>query len=144
MGVESPVAPETAIETARFYELLLQEALVTIEHEFQEQGGSAWMISGPIGLGDTVQANMAGLQNAMAELRKERVPVVDQTRWHNSKYEHVNVEHSHPLKLEKFYKPLIGSGKIKGLYMMPDWESSTGAQIEHEEAQRLGLPIRYL
>jgi len=131
-------------ETAKFYRELLAEALIHIEEEFRAEGGSAYMVSGPIGSGATLQPNIDRIKNTIARLRQNGIPVLDQTRWHNSNFTDMNLVHSNELKLEEFYKPLIRSGRIKGLYMLPGWEQSSGATVEHAEATRLNLPIKYL
>ncbi len=46
--------------------------------------------------------------------------------------------------LTDFYLPLFESGFIKKLYFLPDWQSSTGARWEYEQAQRLGLEVEFL
>ncbi len=41
--------------------------------------------------------------------------------------------------LEGFYLPIFESGKIKTLYFLPTWKTSSGAQWEHDQALRLGM-----
>ena len=139
----SPLPQERPInKTEALYKGLLAEALEYITETFKEQGGRAWMVSGPIGSGSVAQENIARIRTKVAELTALNEPVLDQTRWHNSNYSGIGIEHSNQLKLDTFYKPLIASGKIKGLYMLPGWETSVGAQVEHTEAIRCGLEIK--
>lgn len=46
--------------------------------------------------------------------------------------------------LTDFYLPLFKSGKIEGVYFLPDWQSSRGSVWEHEHALKFGIPITYL
>lgn len=43
-----------------------------------------------------------------------------------------------------FSKQVVASGYITDIYMTPNFESSTGARLEHETAQACGLRIHYL
>ena len=46
--------------------------------------------------------------------------------------------------LDDFYSPIFNSGLIKEFYFMPNWQSSKGANWEHNEANRLGIKVSYL
>lgn len=52
-------------------------------------------------------------------------------------------DYDHSLLID-FYLPLFESGLVHVLHFLPDWQSSTGASWEHEQAKRLGLKIVYL
>ena len=52
-------------------------------------------------------------------------------------------DYDHAL-LEEFFLPVFESGLVHTFYMLPDWESSTGASWEHVQAQRLSIDIVYL
>lgn len=46
--------------------------------------------------------------------------------------------------LNDFYLPIFESGLVHTLYFLPDWESSTGARWEHQQANRLKINVEYL
>lgn len=46
-------------------------------------------------------------------------------------------------KFDNFYIPLLKSGKIKKLYMMPWWEKAPGCVTEHDIAKQEGIEISY-
>jgi len=46
--------------------------------------------------------------------------------------------------LEEFYRPIFESKMINIFAFLPDWQSSTGAKWEHEQAEKLGIEILYL
>jgi hypothetical protein len=56
---------------------------------------------------------------------------------------HVIVEQNIKEKFEKFYIPLLRSGKIKKMCMMRWWENSPGCVREHEVAQEQWIEISY-
>lgn len=44
--------------------------------------------------------------------------------------------------MEHYYNPIMATGLIKTMFMMPRWRESNGATWEHEYATKLGLQIR--
>ncbi len=48
------------------------------------------------------------------------------------------------LLLHGFYAPVFESGLVKKLHFIQGWESSFGANWEHQQAKRLGIEISYL
>ena len=46
--------------------------------------------------------------------------------------------------LDDFYLPLMQKEKIKTFYFIPNWQTSKGAQWEHDLIQKMGKEIKYL
>ena len=46
--------------------------------------------------------------------------------------------------MEHYHRPIMATGLLKTVYMMPKWEESNGAKDEHEFAIELGLEIKEL
>lgn len=44
--------------------------------------------------------------------------------------------------MEYYHKPIMATGLIKTVFMMPKWETSHGATWEHAFAESLGLEVR--
>lgn len=44
--------------------------------------------------------------------------------------------------MEHYHHPIMATGLLKTVYMMPKWEESNGAKDEHEFAMKLGLAIK--
>lgn len=55
-----------------------------------------------------------------------------------------------PLKLpweevmEHYHVPIMETGLLSVMFMMPLWESSNGANVEHDFALQTGMTIKYL
>jgi hypothetical protein len=44
--------------------------------------------------------------------------------------------------MDHYHRPIMATGLLKTVYMMPLWEQSNGAKDEHEFALELGLEIK--
>lgn len=43
-----------------------------------------------------------------------------------------------------FWRDVLGSGHVTDIFMTPRWETSRGAQDEHETAKKYGITIYYI
>ncbi len=104
-------------------------------------------ICGPMSTGGkgSLAANMAFFKKTVRVAIEQGAHVFDQTPFEES-IVRLAVEHDARREyckdiLHIFYKRLFQSGRMEGLLFLPDWQSSVGAQWEHEEAQRIGLRV---
>lgn len=122
-----------------FYGQMASKALEELRGSFPD---GAWMVSGPIGDGEQIAANIALLSGNIDRQSQNGLKIWSQIPYHASNQpEDPNNPH---LKMECFYKVLLESGCIKGLIMTGNWRASYGANYEHDCALRLGLEIVYL
>ncbi len=109
-------------------------------------------VCGPIstgGLGN-VSDNLWHFHRTIQKLKKEKILVFDQMpvepifeAFHKERIEKGETGYTTDI-LGKFYLPLFQSGLIKRFYFIYDWESSLGAQWEHEQAKRFDIQVHYL
>lgn len=104
---------------------------------------------GPISTGGvgSVEENLRRFEVAIEKLLKEKITVFDQLPFEMSirKIRQLNNKEGYDMDLLKdFYLPIFESRLVDALYFLPDWQSSTGAKWEHEQALRLGFKIIYL
>jgi len=95
----------------------------------------------------SVEENLKRFEAAIEKLLKEKIVVFDQLPFEMSirKIRQLNKKREYDTDLLKdFYLPIFESKLVDALYFLPDWESSTGARWEHEQAQRLGFEVIYL
>lgn len=105
-------------------------------------------VCGPITSGGkgNVDLNIKYLNDKISELQEKGINVFDQMV-----FEDATMRLKDELSKDKyfmdlftyFYLPVFESGFIDGLCFLPGWESSRGANWEHEQAKRLGLRITY-
>ncbi len=107
-------------------------------------------VCGPIaetgGLG-SVEANLNLFCNTVIDLQNKGLNVFDQMF-----FEKLFLDFYHKLPdkefvkkiLNDFYLPIFESGVVTKFYFIPNWESSSGANWEHEKAKELGIEINYL
>lgn len=46
--------------------------------------------------------------------------------------------------LEEFFLPIFQSGKVDKIWFMKDWQSSTGAKWEYEQAKKFGIETLFM
>lgn len=137
------------VARARTYAELVPIALRVLSRMPQPVGE----LCGPISTGGagSIEANLARFDTAIQRLREEGIAVFDlmpfEASLHAIRAERKKMEafsgYDHAL-LEEFYLPVFESGFVHRFYMLPDWQSSTGASWEHEQALRLGIAVVYL
>lgn len=104
------------------------------------------MVCGPVttgGLGSK-ELNLAAIRKAEEELTAQGLTVFNQSMVEDA-IERLIELHSpdtYPTELlQEFTLRILESGLIGAMYFLPDWESSTGASWEREQAAILGIDI---
>lgn len=110
-------------------------------------------VCGPISTGGygSVEHNLLAFHKTIQKLKKSRKELIfDQMpfeplfhRFH-AEWSAVHGDAYMQPVLDDFYLHLFERGHIKKLTFMHDWKSSRGAQWEHEQAERLRIPVEYL
>jgi len=105
-------------------------------------------VCGPISTGGTgsMEQNLAIMNKTIKALQSQGKAIFDQIPFQAAihRIKAALGATSNFQLLHEFYLPLFEAGLIKGLYFLPDWQTSQGATWEHEQAKRLGLEIVYL
>lgn len=106
-------------------------------------------VCGPITTGGrgSIEENMKAFGDAIGYLSTQGKTVFDQRPFEipMQRIKMQAEQDGYPFDLlEEFYLPIFESKLIDELFFLPDWESSTGAKWEHEQAKRLGIKISYL
>ncbi|MBI2064520.1 MAG: DUF4406 domain-containing protein [Candidatus Yanofskybacteria bacterium] len=106
------------------------------------------MVCGPISTGGkgSRQANLEIFSRAIDRLLADGLFVFSQMPFENDME---RIYNSSPelqglRLLEEFYLPIFEMRFINLMCFLPGWEKSVGASWEHEQAERLGIPIIYL
>ena len=104
-------------------------------------------VCGPISTGGagSLEENLRRFNEAISFLKKEGQHVFDQMPFEASiqkikDIEEPNAKYAMGI-LEQFYLPIFETKAIEVFYFLPNWESSTGARWEREQAERLGMNI---
>jgi hypothetical protein len=104
-------------------------------------------VCGPIATGGlgSVAANLEKFDETVRTLQAEGKVLFDQMpfEWPMQEIKKKVTDGANTI-LQDFYLPLFESGKIKTLYFIKGWETSYGANWEHDQAKRLGIDIVYL
>ena len=145
------------LDTAKYWDeedfVALKEAqnfkdLYQIAHLiFARMPGSIGQVCGPIATGGlgSVKANLEVFDATIRKLQGEGKIIFDQMpfEWPMQDLKKKVTDGANTI-LQDFYLPLFESGKIKTLYFIKGWETSYGANWEHDQAKRLGIEIEYL
>ena len=130
------------LQEAKSFKELLEVAMMilTTTHE------PLSMVSGPISTGGkgSSEANILAMQEYIEELHQSGENIFDQTPFEDAMGRLKNREVIYDYELlNDFYLPIFESGYIKKMFFMEDWESSTGANWEHEQMIRLRIEKMY-
>ncbi len=109
--------------------------------------GEVGMVTGPIGSGGlgSREKNLERFKQVVDQKYEEGQVLFDQMPLQTKIKEFFDKSGGDKmLILDGLYLPLFKTGKIKKFFFMPGWESSMGAQWEHEKAKELGIEINYL
>lgn len=105
-------------------------------------------ICGPISTGGkgSIEANLEEFNNKIKDLQNKGLNIFDQMPFeapmHKMVINYSKNEYMNSI-LNDFYLPLFETGRIKELHFLQDWQSSIGANWEHEKAKKLGIKIIY-
>jgi len=130
------------LHQSKSFDDLLKVAMMilTTTHE------SLAMVSGPISTGGkgSIEANILAMQVYIQKLERSGENIFDQTPFEEpmQRIKNTAVKYDYDL-LNQFYLPIFESGHIKKMFFMHDWQSSTGANWEHEQMIRLGIEKVY-
>ena len=106
-------------------------------------------VCGPIangGLG-SFEANLNAFNETIKSLQQQELNVFDQMPFEIPMQDfkkRVPGEEGFKSIMNDFYLQIFKSGMISTFYFMPTWQTSLGSKWEHEEAQKLGIEIKYL
>lgn len=99
-------------------------------------------VSGPLTSGGYgYEENQRRFIVAQAKLREEGNTVFDYFEGNHDERHIVELALSWEDVMEHYHKPIMATGLIKTVFMMPMWETSNGAKWEHAFAESLGLNI---
>lgn len=103
-------------------------------------------VCGPISSGGkgSIEENLKELNAVIGKLQEDGLHIFDQMPFEETIHRIVNnTEYNQKYEdiLSDFYEPLFMSGRITTLYFIPGWESSRGANWEHNKAEELGISI---
>ena len=101
------------------------------------------MLSGPISSGGSgsLTKNLETFAQTISTLEKQGEHIFNQLPFEDKFIElskHSKLTYFTPI-LEDFFLPILKSGKIKKIWFMSGWETSTGAKWEYEQTQKLGI-----
>ena len=106
-------------------------------------------VCGPIangGLG-SFEANLNAFNETIKSLQQQGLNVFDQMPFEIPMQDfkkRVPGEEGFKSIMNDFYLQIFKSGMISTFYFMSTWQTSLGSKWEHEEAQKLGIEIKYL
>lgn len=106
-------------------------------------------VCGPVSSGGkgNIEDNLEYLSSCIDELQKGGLYIFDQMPFEETFHRIIREEaeqQKYTNILTDFYEPLFNIGKIKTLYFIPGWESSRGANWEHDKALELGMEIKFI
>jgi hypothetical protein len=101
-------------------------------------------VSGPLTSGGYgYDENLSRFLIAQAKLREEGYTVFDYFEGNHDERQIIELGISDWKEVMEYYhNPIMATGLIKTVFMMPKWETSNGAKWEHEFAKKSGLSIR--
>lgn len=132
-----------AIENGTMFEHLVPIAMKIITSLEPPLG----MVCGPIsatGGTKSVERNMKIFTSHIELLENKKLKIFSQLPFEKTLWRILAAGENENVLLETLYLPLFNSGMLNVFYFIPGWESSFGANWEHEQALRLGIEIFYL
>jgi hypothetical protein len=100
-------------------------------------------VSGPLTSGGYgYDENLRRFILAQEKLREQGLTVFDYFEGNHDERQIVPLGLSWPEVMEHYHRPIMATGLLKTVFMMPRWEESNGAQYEHRFAEELGLEIK--
>lgn len=106
-------------------------------------------VCGPVGTGGlgSVEKNLEVFNDTIIKLQEKGLNVFDQMPFEDQMQnlkKKISTEKIVKDILNDFYLPIFESGAISTLCFLPNWQTSFGANWEHEQGKRLGIKIVYL
>lgn len=108
-------------------------------------------VCGPISTGgyDSIEKNIDALNRTILKLVYNGKAVFNQIPFEGPMQDlkersRLSPEEARLELLKDFYLPVFESGLVRKLYFIHGWESSFGARWENEQAERLGIEVKYL
>jgi hypothetical protein len=100
-------------------------------------------VSGPLTSGGYgYDVNLKRFLVAQETLRAKGYAVFDYFEGNHDERQIVALELPWEEVMEHYHRPIIASGLLGTVFMMPKWRESNGATWEHDFAKELGLKIR--
>lgn len=135
----------TRMDSAVTYRDLYAIAVVVLERMPRPRV----QMCGPISTGGagSVEENLKRFEAAIEKLSDSGIVVFDQLPFEMPirKIRQLKNKKGYDTDLlEDFYLPIFESKLVNTLYFLPDWQSSTGATWEHEQARRFDFDVVYL
>jgi hypothetical protein len=106
-------------------------------------------VCGPISTGGlgSVEKNLKVFNDTVIQLQEKGLNIFDQMPFEDQMQNMKKKSSTEKVVediLENFYLPIFKSGAISAFYFMPSWQTSTGANWEHQKAKELGIKTVYL
>lgn len=126
-----------------------QEMYLIAERVLDRMPDGVAQVCGPIATGGlgSLEANLKAFDEEIKKLQATGVSVFDQMPFEmpmqGLKKDLKPGEYAYSI-LDDFYLPLMKNPKLTTFYFMPNWQTSKGAQWEHNLITELGKEIRYL
>lgn len=100
-------------------------------------------VSGPLTSGGFgYEENLRRFIIAQSKLREQGFTVFDYFEGNHDERQIVPLALPWKEVMDHYHRPIMATGLLKTVYMMPLWEQSNGAKDEHEFALELGLEIK--
>ena len=109
--------------------------------------GPVVLVSGPISSGGrgSITENLKALEDNIFAMEMRGENVWNQLPFENKFSELAKGHEGYFMPiLEEFFLPIFKSGKIKKIWFMTGWETSTGATWEYEQAKKLRIEIGFI
>lgn len=119
------------------------------ERVFSRMPQNLSQVCGPIGTGGlgSIEANLHAFNEEVKKLQEQGIHVFDQMPFESPMQKLKKIlkpgEYAEAI-LTDFYLPIFNNTQVTTFYFMPNWQTSKGAQWEHELAKQLGKEIKYL
>lgn len=138
-------AERDAIKQAQAFAELVPAALAVLERMPKPVS----QVCGPISTGGlgSIEKNLAVFDAAIDRLIKQGIVVFDQMPFEEHFSRILNSQQGtrqNNMLLEEFYRPIFESRHVSRLHFIHGWQSSEGADWEHQLGQQLGMEIVYL
>jgi len=130
------------MELGEKHKILQQLAAIAIER-LKELPQPVVRVSGPLTSGGYgYDENHRRFLVAQEKLREQGYTVFDYFEGHHDESQIVALELPWEEVMEYYHRPIMATGLIQTVFMMPKWETSHGATWEYKFAEELRLTIK--